>query len=58
MSEDIASVSMLSDSEDGPALTKPTAKVPPKDPLANDTPVASEDALNSYDYIEAVERHS
>ncbi|KAJ0409686.1 hypothetical protein ATCC90586_007475 [Pythium insidiosum] len=52
LSEDVESVSALSESEE-------IAAVRPRDidaQLAKDQAVDSEDALNSYDYIEAVER--
>ncbi|TMW60634.1 hypothetical protein Poli38472_000676 [Pythium oligandrum] len=49
VSEDMASISALSESED--IHPKATTAA-----LANDMAVESEDALNSYDYIEPVER--
>ncbi|OWZ24670.1 hypothetical protein PHMEG_000192 [Phytophthora megakarya] len=58
ISEEMESMPELSDkedeSEDGVAMS--AANVEPPHTLRNDTRVDSEDALNSYDYIEEVEK--
>ncbi|POM81019.1 Hypothetical protein PHPALM_1073 [Phytophthora palmivora] len=58
ISEEMESVPDLSDkddeSEDGAVMSAKETEPPPA--LRNDTRVASEDALNSYDYIEDVEK--
>ncbi|KAE8910882.1 hypothetical protein PF005_g4437 [Phytophthora fragariae] len=58
ISEEVESMSELSDKEDeseGGAAAS-AAEIEPPNTLRNDTRVDSEDALNSYDYIEGVER--
>ncbi|GMF33836.1 unnamed protein product [Phytophthora fragariaefolia] len=58
ISEEMESMPELSDkegdSEDGTAIS--AAELEPPSRLRNDTRVDSEDALNSYDYIEDVEK--